>query len=143
MSRTKKPRNKAHRPKCLPGQIPVTIRFGADDARLLQLVPHLELDKLRTQTADPATWDTITSRLNIGLVLSNNLFTTVEQTVLCDALDAMRAIKARFARIGKWGGSQNEIECAHSGLVLTDEMQLQSTRRELRDSINYVFAAVV
>jgi hypothetical protein len=139
MSRTKKPRNKAHRPKCPPGQIPVTIRFGADDERLLQLVPHLELDKLSTKTADDGTWHTVTARLNVGLVLSNNLFTSVEQTVLCEALDAMRAIKARFVSMGRWGGSKNEIECAHAGLVLTDDMQNASTRREQRTAIQYVY----
>ena len=50
-------------------------------------------------------------------------------------------MKERNARTGKWGCSQPEFAAMGQGLNCTDEMQLQCTRRELRDALEAVYGA--
>lgn len=135
MAGNKKPR-KQHRQK--PCQIPVTIRFGADDERTLQLVPHQELALMTSGAGTAQSWHTITSRLNIGLQLAINLYTDAEQKTMARALDAICDVRERHKRIGKYGTSGDEARLIGAGLVLTDEMQKASTRREMREVVNYV-----
>jgi hypothetical protein len=136
MARNKKPR-KRHIAK--PHQLPVTIRFNADDERTLQLVPHQELALLMAGDGTEQSWHTITCRLNIGMTLARIRDTGEEIVTMAQALDAVCDVSDRFKRIGKWGASGEEAKLIGAGLVLTDDMQLDSTRREMRDAMKYVF----
>lgn len=136
MAGNRKPR-KRHKPK--PHQIPVAYRFGADDERTLQLIPHQELDRLRTGDADESAWHTITCRLNIGMVLARKLYTADAVVTMAQALDSVCDVRDRHKRIGKWGTSGEEAKRIGAGLVLTDDMQKASTRREMRDAMAHVF----
>ena len=137
MSNNKKPR-KTYRNKSIKGNLPVIIRLGENDERNLSLIPHIELDKLRNGWQNETHWNTITCRLNIGMTLSK-LFNGNESTIMEMALCAMLDIQDRFIRVGKWGSTQDELQLAHDGLVLTDDMQKNTTRREHRDAVQYVF----
>lgn len=138
MAGNKKPR-KAHRPK--PAQLPVAYRFSSDDERTLQLIPHQELERLRTGEADESCWHTITCRLNIGMTLARRLYSADAVVTMAHALDAVCDVRDRFKRVAKWGLSGDEAKRIGAGLVLTDEMQKASTRRQMRDAINYVMKA--
>lgn len=135
MAANKKPR-KRHIPK--PHQIPVLIRFGADDERTLQLVPHQALERLINKESGESDWHTITCRLDIGLMLAKNHFTDTEQQVMVQALSAICDVSDRFKRVGLYGTSEIEAKSIGAGLVLTDEMQLNTTRRQMRDVIEFV-----
>lgn len=137
MGRNKKPRNKAHRPgrAC----IPVMIRFNADDERILQLVPHQEFARMVRGEGEESSWHDVTCRLNIGMTLARQLFSDVETTTMEHALNSICDVRDRFTRVGKYGVSGYEASLIGAGLVLTDEMQLNCTRREMRDVIEYVY----
>ena len=135
MSRNKRPR-KAHKP-CAP-RIPICFRFNGDDERKLQLVPHQELAKLISGDGDASSWHTLTARLNIGLVLASANFPDAAQTMAA-ALNSICDVRERFQRVGKYGVSGDEARMIGAGLVLTDEMQLASTRRQMRDAIEFVY----
>lgn len=137
MANSKKPR-KRYIPK-LPG-IPVLFRFGQEDEQKLQMVPHAELLKLRNGLADAGTWHTIVCRLNIGMTIAHQGEQSDEaKQAMAESLQAMRDVWARHEKTAKWGASGDELKAIGDGLVLTDDLQKASTRRELRDAMNHVF----
>lgn len=138
MATNKKPRKK-YRPKYPPGQLPTTIRHSSEADIDLQLVPHLEVDKLRDGTADEFTVNTLAFRLNWGYVMAGEYFDTPEaKKTIEEALQAIRSVKKRFAEVGKYGSTGVEFQALGLGLKLTDEMQKMTTRREHRDALRIV-----
>ena len=116
----------------------MTIRFNAEDERNLQIFAHAEFLKLKEGVSTDETWHVIVCRLNIGMVLAMSHFEAAAHS-LRQGLDAMVSVKDRYARVSKWGISDSESQYVGQALNLTDEMQKQSTRRELRNSIKTVF----
>lgn len=140
MAENKKPRKK-YRPKTAPGQLPVTIRHSANADTDLQFVPHSEIDKLRDGTADEYTANTLAFRLNWGYVMAGEVFDNPEVRAEMElALAAIRSVKERHAKTGKWGTTMTEFTQMGDGLKHTDEMQKAATRREQRDAIRTVYA---
>lgn len=120
--------------------LPITIRFNAQDEQDLQRKPHQMLKGFRTGEADEGDWQAITLRLNWGKVLSVAHFPdSVPQAEA--GLEAIRSIKARHERTGKWGISQPEYEAIDWALAHMDGMQQMCTRRELRDAMEAVYTA--
>jgi hypothetical protein len=104
------------------------------------MVPHEELDKFRRGTADQYTVNTLTFRLNWGYVMAGEHFDTPEaRKALEDGLAAIRGIKDRLERTGKYGASQPEFQAIGVALGLTDEMQKMATRKEQRDALRAVY----
>lgn len=120
--------------------LPINIRFSSSDELKLQLSSHNLLDLFRAGEADEPDWHALALRLNWGRFLAEQHFPDGIQP-LADAQDALRAVKERNARTGKWGCSQPEFAAMGQGLNCTDEMQLQCTRRELRDALEAVYGA--
>lgn len=119
------------------------IMFGISDehTRMLKLVPHAELTKLQSGVAGEESWHTITCRLNLGMVLARRNQFGVDLTIpIGHALNAMVAIQERHTTKGKWGVTGDELRHVGHGLVLTDEMQDATTRREHRDCLRIVLA---
>ena len=114
--------------------LPITIRFYPKDESDLQRKPHEMLKGFRTGAAEESDWHAITLRLNWGKVLSVAHFPDAVPQV-DSGLDAIRAIKARYERTGKWGISQPEYEVIDWALAHMDGMQQMCTRRELRDAL--------
>lgn len=121
-------------------KLPITIRFNEKDEQDLQRKPHQMLKGFRTGEADEGDWHTITLRLNWGKVLSVAHFPdSVPQAEA--GLEAIRSVKARHERTGKWGISQPEYEAIDWALAHMDGMQQMCTRRELRDALEAVYTA--
>jgi hypothetical protein len=142
MPTSKKPRKK-YKPKVPPGyfELPVNIRHTNDAEIALQLFPQSELDKLRDGTSDDYTVNTLTFRLNWGYVMAGQLFDNPEVRADMElALAAIREVKARRERTGKWGVTGPEFAQIGDGLKHTDAMQLAATRREQRDAMRTVYA---
>lgn len=140
MPGSKKPR-KAYRPKYLEGTLPVTIRQGVESDTALQMVPHTELDKLRDGTADKYTANTLAFRLNWGYVMAGEVFDNPEIRADMElALAAIRSVKDRHARTGKWGTTGPEFIQLGDGLNHTDAMQQMATRREQHQALAAVYA---
>lgn len=135
MPGNKKPR-KAYRPKYDKGVLPITLRQDLSADTALQLVPHTELDKLRDGTADKYTVNTLACRIGWGYVMAGEVFDAPEaREVTRRGLDAIRAVKARHARLGKYGTTGEEFRDMGDALNATDEMQRQATRREQMEAL--------
>lgn len=139
MATNKKPKKRYRGPKYPTGIIPSVFRHSAAADTDLQLVPHSELDKLRDGTADEYTVNTLAFRLNWGYVMAGEHFDTLEvRQTMIEALDAIRSVKERFSRLGKYGCTQVEFQALGAGLNWTDEMQKGTTRKEQRDALRIV-----
>lgn len=141
MPKSKKPR-KPYRRKYVDGQLPITIRHSSSADNMLKMIPHSDIEKLRDGTADEYVVNTLTFRLNWGYVMAGEYFDTPEARACTEAgLAAIRSIKERHERLGKWGCTGPEFVAMGQALNLTDEMQAQTTRRQQRDAA-YITLAV-
>lgn len=116
---------------------PAGWRYSADDALKLQLMPHQELARLRDGTADKSTWHTLAARVNLGvyLVKLHYIGNTEAHECLHRALLALREIRHRNARLGKWGATAGEFGAVGDALSLVDEMQAGTTRHKQAQSL--------
>ena len=136
---SKKPR-KRYRPMTGDGfiKIPAVIRYRQQEETALQLVPHSELDKFRRGLADETTYHTLAFRLNWGYVMAGEFFDALAQEAMARGLDAIRSVRERHERLGKWGTTGPEFEAMGYALNLTDEMQQKTTRKEQLHAIRIV-----
>lgn len=139
MPKSSKPK-RAYRPKYQPGQLPVTIRHSAKADTMLQMVPHEELEKLRQGEADEFTVNTLAFRLNWGYVMAGEVFDNPEvRAVMETGLAAIRGVKERVDRLGKYGATGEEFRALGEALNFTDEMQKKATRREQHEALTAVY----
>ncbi len=125
-----------YRPKPVPA-LPKIFRHNKESDIALQLVPHQELEKFKTGEADEITWNTVCFRLNWGYVMSGDHFDSVEaRELMKQSLKAIRSVKDRHDRTGKWGTTGEEFNIIGQALNLTDDMQMNTTRRQQEDSLN-------
>ena len=117
--------------------LPKIFRHSKEADIDLQLVPHQELEKFKTGEADEYTWNTVCFRLNWGYVMSGDHFDSEEARELMQAsLEAIRSVKARHAKTETWGTTGNEFNIIGQALNLTDEMQMNTTRKQQDESLN-------
>lgn len=114
-----------YRPKCAPGQLPVTIRHAGDVP--LQLVPHQCLVDFDNETC----WHTIASRLNWGWVASERF--NEARPEINASIEVLKGLK------GRYDITADERATIGRGLTICDEMQGQMTRREMRDDLRTMF----
>lgn len=136
MASNKKPRKRHVRRDI---GLPMTIRHNADADFQMQLMPHAELLKLREGLGDEATWHTIVCRLNVGSVLAFQNELPEIHILMRKALDCMIAIRDRFQRVKKWGISGEELKIIGDSVTIVDDLQLQLTRRQFSQALNYVY----
>jgi len=132
MAASKKPRKK-YKPRFAPA-IPIVFGLASEKKTDLRLPYHLSLEALRTGhgTADDA--HTILS----SLLVARELAAKFNGADLNDALEAIAAVKER-GDAGRWGVSGDQFKAISAALVLFDEMQDASTRREVRGAIQKVW----
>lgn len=125
-----------HRPKPVP-VLPKIFRHSREADIDLQLVPHQELEKFKTGEADEYTWNTVCFRLNWGYVMSGDHFDSVEARELMErSLAAIKSVKARQEKTGRWGTTGDEFNIIGQALNLTDDMQMNTTRKQQDESLN-------
>lgn len=121
-------------------KLPVNIRFAQHHETDLQLNPHTTLDMFREGVAEEKDWHLLALRLNWGRLLAERHMQEAAP-ILAAAQEALRDVRERHGRTGRWGISQPEFVAMGEGLNHTDTMQLQCTRRELRDALEAVYQA--
>lgn len=119
-------------------QLPINMRFSAVDETKLMLEPVKCAERLRDGTADEGDWHAVILRLNWGRLLNKSVFNEGE-SLLAEAQDAMRAIKARGMASNMWTASTPEFNTISTALTLCNQMQTMCTRRELRDALQAVY----
>lgn len=116
--------------------LPINIRFNQQAERDLQLIPHAELEKLRHGLGDDVTINTLIFRMNLGYQMSVDLFDSESVTKAMQAgLDAIQCVMDRNERTGKIGATGEEFHLIGEALNFTDQMQKQSTRREIEKAL--------
>lgn len=134
MPRSSRPR-KAYRPRAVG--LPTSIRFSPSDETDLQLLPHLDLERFRTGTADSSAWSVLATRVNWGAVLAaRHAPEAVER--MQNGARALAAVIGRHAAIGRWGVDGAQFRAIADALDVVDQLQVQLTRRELADALRIV-----
>ena len=120
--------------------LPSIYRFSAEAEITLQLIPHQELELLRTGHGAEESFHTIAARLNMGAIAIEWHWKDNRDALdaIGAALDAIVAVRDRKWRIGKYGVSGDELQLIGKGLNLTDDAQKLLTRRQLRDILQHV-----
>jgi hypothetical protein len=134
MPRSARPR-KSYRPREL--RVAPIIRYSPADETRLQLLPHVDLERFRSGTADAEAWSTLATRVNWGAVLAARHAPDAVPG-LQDAARALASIIGRHAAIGRWGVSGLQFTTLAAALNAVDDMQKQLTRRELHDALQVV-----
>ncbi|AXF52883.1 MAG: hypothetical protein [Bacteriophage sp.] len=119
-------------------QMPITMRFSAEDETKLMLEPIKCAERLRDGTAEEGDWHAVILRLNWGRLLNKANFNEGE-SLLAEAQGAMRVIKARGLQYGSWSASTPEFNTINTALTICNQMQKKCTRRELRDALQAVY----
>ncbi|UIF90921.1 hypothetical protein [Cupriavidus sp. UYPR2.512] len=122
-----------------PKATPKIYRFPASDETKLQLIPHVELDKLLKRDGNENSWHTITARVNLGCTLAYWYYCNEDQTVADRALEALRSVRKRGDDTGVWGLSGDEYRLIGAGLNATDELQKQTPRVKLAEALEHVY----
>lgn len=111
------------------------MRFSPENESKLQYEPRMALEFFRCGKGAPEHHTTLVFRLNWGRHMATDLFDNADVVqVIVKAQNAVGGIKSRFDRLDAWGVSAEEFDSIGAGLDLVDEMQLQSTRKELRET---------
>lgn len=137
MPANKKPRKKQ---KYKPLILPMTFRHSAESDTGMQIVPHMELMKMREGCGDEGGWHTLVCRLNIGVIAAWQ--NEIANNDIKRGLDAMINVKKRYEKSGKWGLSGDDLRDVGDALVITDNLQLSLTRKQLNKAIDYVYKEV-
>ncbi len=99
------------------------------------LAPMVCLENMRAGVGTEQDWHGLTLRLNWARLLNKANFHGGEEEIAAAQADLL-AIKQRG-----WKVEADEYERIHTALVLCNQMQKASTRRELRQSLRATFLA--
>lgn len=139
MPKSKKPK-KAYRKKYPEGQLPIVFRHSNESDLSLKVIPKKDLEKLRIGEADEYTINTLAFRLNWGYVMAGEIFDTPEaRSIMEKSLEALRSVKERREKTGKYGVTGDEFFAMGDALNMTDEMQAGSTRREQQKCLDALY----
>lgn len=112
----------------------IVFAVSRSDSTELQTYPHAALDRCLLGIADGDDIATLVTRINWAQALA--MVTGKEKDPLLDAaVGALVSVIARFERTGQAGVSGDEKRTIGDALNLADQMQVTSTRRELRDAL--------
>lgn len=120
--------------------LPTIFRFSHEVENKLQLIPHQMLDALRRGVGGEEAFHTLAARLNVGMVCVQRHWpeNALANESMNAALHALVSVQHRFVDSTKWGLSGDEFKAMGIGLNLTDEAQLNLTRRQFGDALEYV-----
>ena len=117
--------------------LPIIFRQSKSADRTLKTMPHLALSAMRSGKGTFDDWETLATRINIGVVLAARHFKDASEAMQ-GAVEAIQSAHKRFTEAKRWGLSGDEFRAIGEALNLADEMQEQCTRRELRDAMLFV-----
>lgn len=107
---------------------------------LLKMIPQDELEKVRLGEADAYTINTLAFRINWGYIMAGEIFDNPDVRAIMEAgLAAIRSVKARASRVGKYGATGEEFRSMGEALNWADDMQKSSTRREQQQCLDALY----
>ena len=121
-------------------QLPINVRFGAEDETQMMLIPVQSANKFLDGSAKEADWHTVMMRINWARLLNEAHFNEGVQEFEAARL-VMRAVKPAGVADGIWTMTSEQHEAVNTALVLANQMQTQCTRRELQASFKAMLGA--
>lgn len=121
-------------------QLPINVRFSAQDETQMMLVPAQSADRLLAGEAEEADWHTVMMRINWARLLNEAHFNEGVQEFEAARL-VMRAVKPGGLADGIWAMTAEQYGTVNTALVLANQMQKQCTRRELQASLKAMLGA--
>jgi hypothetical protein len=111
-------------------RLPVLLRWGTSDELRLNLVPHVELDKIRDGNGTEVSWHTLAFRVNIGQLLAGQYFDGDVLDIMAKAVLAVSDLGKRYRQVGHFVMKGDEFVAIGAGLNATDELQKATTRKQ-------------
>lgn len=154
MTKAKKPRNKAYRPKLVApgGGLMALVRIGIRgenasplrDEQLsdLGLAYWLSFDNLRAGDANEESWSCVVCALNVSLVMCEKGIGAEHEQALVTALDGAFRAKVRSARTGNFRLDGDGLRDVETGLQIHDQQMAIATRAEISDAMHTVRARI-
>lgn len=116
-------------------QLPVNMRFSAENETQMMLIPTQCANRLLDGSGDESDWHSAMERINLGRILNTDHFTDGEDAFEAARLE-MRACREIGESTGKWSITEAQNAVINTALVLVNQMQTQCSRRELRDALH-------
>ncbi len=117
-----------------------TFRYNAEADLWLKLMPHQALEALRNGTADADLHNMLAVRTLWGARMVEDHLIDPEEArqVMALGLAAVESISARYDRLGRFGATGEELNHIGDALLLCDDLQDTTTRREQEISLKAV-----
>jgi len=115
-------------------QLPVNMRFSAEEETWMMLAPTQGANTFLDGTADRDIWNSVMGRINFALILNDNHFNEGSSD-LHAARMVMRAVRETGIATGSWSMTNEQHGVVMTALTLANQMQKMCTRRELRDAM--------
>lgn len=118
----------------LKTRTPVVIPIPREQAEMMKRVPRLSLDAIRDGEGNSTDWYNVTFRINISLILAKKFYTDEASIALEEIAQLCLAIAENYAKTDKWSVTPEQYEMFIMGLDASDQIQDETTRRELLDA---------
>lgn len=119
-------------------QLPINMRFSAENETAMMLVPTQCAARFLDGTADESDWNALTHRLNWARLLNEKHYAEGLQAFI-DAQQVMAGVKPRGLAEGVWSITAEQHAALETALALANQMQKQCNRRELRDALSETY----
>lgn len=114
-------------------------RLSSKTVTTLKTINHGSMVALTNGTADKSDWDNITTVLNMGVVLSENVFHRAHLQDFKDAQVAHVSCGRRLEKHGKFGYTGPELEIVNHAMNIHDAQLDVSTVGEVEDAHREVY----
>ncbi|TDS82583.1 hypothetical protein [Comamonas sp. JUb58] len=115
-------------------QMPVNMRFSAEEETWMMLAPTQGANTFLDGTADRDIWNSVMGRINFALILNDNHFNEGWNDLHAGRL-VMREVREVGIDTGSWSMTNEQHGVVMTALNLANQMQKMCTRRELRDAM--------
>lgn len=115
-------------------------RYNAEADLWLKLMPHQALEALRNGTADAGLHNMLVVRILWGARMVDDHLLDPEEArqIMSRGVAAVESVSARYDRLGRFGATGEELNHIGDALVLCDDLQDTTTRREQEISLKAV-----
>lgn len=119
---------------------PVTFRQSSGQEEMMIFRPYFCLEAFRQQTPVFTDWIDLSFRLMVGHELAQRYYIDIVVKEMEEIVLVMRAIRNRYHESGQTvlRATATEIDMIRMGLEATDEMQLDTSRREQLEAYSRV-----
>lgn len=151
MTKPKKPRNKAYKPKPIArhgGLVAIAMCHArGENASILKddqltdlgVAYWLSFENLRTGDANEESWSCVACALNVGLVLCEKGIGAEYEQALVTALDGAFRAKIRSAKTGNFRLDGEALRDIETALVIHDQQMAIAKRWEVTDAMNTIY----